>query len=614
MGLFNLNLNVHFSVPILNKPGRGTVFSYNLSYDSSLWTPVVVSGSTMWQPAPSWGWQGQTEILTGFVTYSTSANRCYDPDLGWKTGTTYTWSAYRDSYGTNHRFILKTSDNPLVGQDNCFPNVTTGSATAFDGSGYTLTASDGSPGTTTITTPSGVVVTPPLNTQKGAASFTDQNGNQISVNGSNQFFDTLSSTTPVLTVSGAGTPASPMLYNFTAPSGGTATYSVNYTQYTVQTHFGFSAIAEYGPLSNALVSSITLPDGTHYAFTYEATPGSCTPLSGTANCVTGRIASITLPTGGTIAYTYTSGTNSTGIYSDGSAAGFNRTLTPGGEWQYSRSLVTGTPAPGSAWTTAVIDPNGDQTLINFVEDANITAPTYNFYETQRQTNQLINGTQTLLLTGTRCYNGNYTNCSTTANVSSPITQTDIYSQLPNGNIRASEVLYNSSGLVTGGSEYNYGVTLGAAPPPTYRVRSTAIAYQPLGAYIIKPPSVAVYDWTSGSPVTLASSSYGYDETGVAGTTGTPQHISITGSRGNVTTVSSKVHGTATLSTTLSYYDTGNPYIVTDTNSAQTTYVYGSGSCGNSFPTSHPRTSESFPLGDVELHRRRWNTSDRRERQ
>src|SRR4029077_4344395 len=110
--------------------------------------------------------------------------------------------------------------------------------------------------------------------------------------------------------------------------GFTATYTVNYTQYTVQTHFGLSGIAEYGPLSNALVSSIALPDGSSYIFTYEQTPGSCTPLSGTysANCVTGRIASVTLPTLGEITYTYTGGTNSTGIYSDGSTAGLNRTL------------------------------------------------------------------------------------------------------------------------------------------------------------------------------------------------------------------------------------------------------------------------------------------------
>src|ERR1700674_4384933 len=61
------NLNVHFSVPIFNKPGRGPSFSYNLAYDSSLWTPVSVSGNKVWQPAPNWGWQGPTEIHSGYI-------------------------------------------------------------------------------------------------------------------------------------------------------------------------------------------------------------------------------------------------------------------------------------------------------------------------------------------------------------------------------------------------------------------------------------------------------------------------------------------------------------------------------------------------------------------
>jgi RHS repeat-associated protein len=43
--------------------------------------------------------------------------------------------------------------------------------------------------------------------------------------------------------------------------------------------------------------------------------------------------------------------------------------------------------------------------------------------------------------------------------------------------------------------------------------------------------------------------------------------------------------TASLSKTFTYYDTGTPKIATDVNGAQATYVYGTGSCGNSFPTT-----------------------------
>ena len=100
----------------------------------------------------------------------------------------------------------------------------------------------------------------------------------------------------------------------------------------------------------------------------------------------------------------------------------------------------------------------------------------------------------------------------------------------------------------------------------------------------KPSSVIVYDGTSGTKTKLASTTYAYDGTGVTTTTGTPQHVSITGSRGNLTTLTKSTSSTAMLSSTYTYYDTGNPYVATDVNGAQTTYVYGSGSCGNSFAT------------------------------
>ncbi len=587
------NLNVHFSIPVLNKAGRGTAFTYNLAYDSSLWTPAVVSGSTVWQPAGNWGWQGQTEVSLGFITYTLTIipKGCYTPPGGqvqpdgYSPIREYTFTSYRDRFGVNHAFNL-VSDTGI-----CVDPPDPVSQTATDGSGYTLTATGGN---AYITTSSGKVLYPPLNGRTGAGVFTDQNGNELTVNGSGQFFDTLSSTTPVLTVSGSGTPASPVEYQYTAPSGGTATYTLNYTQYTVQTGFGVTGVGEYGPLSNALVSSIQLPDGSNYTFTYEKTPVSCTPISGTySNCVTGRIASVTLPTGGEITYAYTGGKN--GIESDGSTAGLTRTLTPGGEWQYTRSLVTGTPAPGSTWTTTVVDPNSNQTVINFAEDGNTTYPTYNFYETQRQVKQLISGTQTLLATSTRCYNAIYASCST-ATASSPITQTDAYRALPNGSTRLSEVVYNPYGLVTDDKEYTYGVTLGAAPSSTYLVRETAIAYASLNNGIYnKPSSVTVYDWTSGSKVTLASSTYTYDQGTPTATSGTPQHVAITGSRGNLTTATTSTSSSASLSMTYTYYDTGNPYVATDVNNAQTTYVYSSAanpynssltaSCGNSFATT-----------------------------
>jgi RHS repeat-associated protein len=569
------NLNVHFAVPVLNKAGRGTPFSYSLGYDNSVWYPSTSNGITSWVYLSNWGWTVESNALGGSVKTTTDTHYpCIvikqppgAQTIYYVTATII--SSYVDPLGTSHPFF--------VAEDPCETGGTF-TGTTFDGSGWTITYN----GSITATSRLGATVVPNVG---GVGSYTDTNGNQLTANSSGQYFDTLSSTTPVLTQAGSATPASPTTLTYTAPSGGSATYTVNYSQYTVATAFGVSGIKEYGPTSNALVSSITLPDGTSYQFTYEATPGSCTPLAGTysANCITARIASVTLPTGGEITYSYSGGSN--GIESDGSTAGLTRTLNPGGEWQYARTQVS-----GAHWQTQVTSPPdpvnsgsaSDVTLIDFQQDGNAAVPSPNFYETQRVVNQ---GANTALATVVRCYDKNYASCTTTA-VSSPITQMDVYSSLPNASTRASETAYNAYGVVTSDKEYNYGVALGAAPSSTYLVQDTSIAYASLTNGIVSlPSSVTVYDWSSGAEKTLASSTYNYDQGTPTATSGTPQHIAITGSRGNLTQVTTSTTSAANLSKTFTYYDTGNPYLATDVNNAQTTYVYGSGSCGNSFPTA-----------------------------
>ena len=625
------NLNAHWAIPVLHKAGRGMPFSYDVTYDGSVWIPVTSNGTTSWQPAANWGWAGATQIATGWVSAPDEATgySCFvnHSQLSYSVYT-LTDSTYLDKFGSSHRFVF----NPplMVGGNGCpgSPHVNStasGTVLVTDSSGLTLKVgltysanTDQCTATASLTTRSGKLMNVPVNSSGGQATGTDENGNQITVNSSSQFFDTLSSTTPVLTVSGSGTPSSPTKFQYTAPSGANAVYTMNYVQYTVRTNFGVGSIGEYGPLSNALVSGIALPDGSSYAFTYEKTPGSCTPLANTyqTNCVTGRIASVTLPTGGTITYTYSGGPNSTGIYSDGSTAGLNRILAASTTcsantscWQYSRSLVSGSPGPGSTWTTTVIDPNSNYTVINLAEDGttntSTTVATYDFYETQRQAYQGSVSTNNLLATIIKCYNNNYASCSTKV-VSSPISQTDVYSQLPNGNSRLSETLYNNYGLVWDDKEYDYGVATGSAPGTTHLVRETSTTYNTsLGNGIVnRPASVVVSDWTSGSAVTLGSSSYSYDGTTPATTSGTPQHIAVTGSRGNLTTLSTSANGTTSLYRQFTYYDTGMPNNSTgvDTSSSSTcsskpsictTYNYSNttATCGNSFATSI-----SEPLG------------------
>src|SRR2546426_3339889 len=74
----NANLNVHLSVPVITKAGRGLPFTYTLSYDSSLWYPVGAVGSQTWTPVANWGWRGVTEVVTGYVTYNSRQGSCFD--------------------------------------------------------------------------------------------------------------------------------------------------------------------------------------------------------------------------------------------------------------------------------------------------------------------------------------------------------------------------------------------------------------------------------------------------------------------------------------------------------------------------------------------------------
>jgi hypothetical protein len=43
------NLNAHWTIPAIHKAGRGTNFTYDLGFDSSVWYPVGSSGNQSWQ-------------------------------------------------------------------------------------------------------------------------------------------------------------------------------------------------------------------------------------------------------------------------------------------------------------------------------------------------------------------------------------------------------------------------------------------------------------------------------------------------------------------------------------------------------------------------------------
>jgi RHS repeat-associated protein len=536
------NLNVHFSIPVVSKAGRGMPINFNLTFDSSVWYVQTSGSSKFWNFATS-GWNSDPQ--TGYVTYQTRWSMCYDASgTKWMHGIEYWYGfTYHDQFGVAHPFPGETWASA---PDVCDPPDNNPSFTSQtgDGSGYKLQVTNNYQ--PVVTSRSGAVVNMPLSGSGG--TMLDTNGNEITEStaaGVTTITDTLGQ--PALSISGT----TAKTYTYTAPSGGAASVTVNYSPHTVASNFSCTGVTPFGPTSVSLVSSIVLPDGGTYQFSYEQNGSN----------YTGRIHSVTLPTGGTITYTYSGGSN--GITcSDGSAAGLTR-QTPDGTWTYSRTAGT-----GAAWTTTVTDPQNNQTELQF----------QGIYQTQKKVYQGSIASGTPLETVDTCYNGSAVPCTGTA-VALPITSTSVRVGYPNstGKQNRTDTMYNTNGLPTEVDEYDFGTG-----GPGGLLRKTVTAYASLSNGIVnRPSSVSIYD---GGGVLKAQTTFGYDESTPTVTSGTPQHITFSGSHGNLTSIHRLVSGSTTLNQSFTYYDTGNVYQATDTNGAVTTYAYETSSCGNSFPT------------------------------
>jgi RHS repeat-associated protein len=304
------------------------------------------------------------------------------------------------------------------------------------------------------------------------------------------------------------------------------------------------------------------------------------PLTGTYQnyCVTARIAKVTLPTSGYIAYSYTggAGTNNSGIFNDGSAATLQRTLNDGTSsnvWTYTRTQVS-----GNHWQTKVTTPSdpvnpgsvGDDTVIDFQRDS-ATTTANNFYETQRVAYQ-GSSSGTALQTITSCYNSNTTNCTTTA-VSSPISQQNAVASLPStgsSTVQSERIaIYNSVGVPTEVDDYSFGSgAVGGL------LRQTLISYAPLSNITAFRQTVTV---KNGAGTILAQTNYNYDETTPnPAPSGTTQLTSVSGSRGNLTSVQRCTVLTSCssfLKTTMTYDTAGQLLSVKDPVGNTTSFDY-----------------------------------------
>ena len=555
------NLNIHLDIPVLHKPGRGLNFNYDLSYDSSLWSPVTSGSNTTWQPVGIWGWSGATAAATGYVTYG-SAQSCQ----GSSCNVTLSNFIYHDAFGAPHSFN-GTLQFSVIGGQQCSNSGGNLTAVAVDGSGYTLKATQPPSCSSGLATPVissyGLMVNSPQNGSSGSATGTDRNGNEITVDINGHFYDTLSSSVPVLTAAGSGTPASPTTLTYTAPSGASAEYKVMYTNYTVATNFAASGIGEYkSSAAVPLVTSIVLPDNSQYTFTYESTPGSCTPYSGTT-CVTARIATVKLPTGGTISYGYSGGSN--GIFSDGSAATLTRT-TPDGTWIYAQ-----TKGSGAATATLITAPKlsyesaTDQTIAQFqgiyptqTDVYQGTAPTFTslpISEATLKTSGLLQEVQT-------CYNASTSPCPSTA-ITLPITQRNVTASSAGSggslNLWSQHTdKFNSYGLQTESDDYDFSAT-----PPGTRLQQTTITYATLGGYLTAFPQTVEVLNSAGTVQSRQDTAY--DGAALTCISGAPQQnvtnypctLTTRGNPTSVTTYTSPAVPSGGITKNFTYDSTGN---------------------------------------------------------
>ncbi len=478
------------------------------------------------------------------------------PCNGSVTTQTYSNFVFHDSLGRTHPFGGNTWEQTSACSG---PPTRTDSGnfvgTATDGSGLTLTELPiPNQGGWTVTDTNGNI------NSGGSSTYTDSNGNQITANtGTGAITDT----TGNVALTFAGTAPTATTFQYTDTNGNPQTVTLNYTTYTVQTAFNCSNIAEYGPTSTSLVSSISFPDGSLYQFTYEPTPG----VSGN---VTGRLASVTLPQGGTINYTYSGGSNGI-VCADGSTAGLTRKLATSAGSAASTWTYTRTPGTGTS-TTAVADGLGNNKSYSFVEASNQPAgTTAEYYETSRNVYQGA-ATGTPLLARQTCYNSANHPCVTTA-ITLPITRIDYFNSFNGGGLDGSAQTYNSYGLVTSQGTWDYG----SASSRGAILRTEALTYSTSGI----PGLVAQDEVFDVSDNETGNTTYAYDGTTPTASSGVPQHVAETGARGNLTSLTQYASPGTSYTSTFTYEDTGSLLTSTTPNGKTTmsydpTFVYNTG--------------------------------------
>jgi RHS repeat-associated protein len=454
-------------------------------------------------------------------------------------------------------------------------------------------------------------------------AWTDPDGNSVTpyMDGSSTLYwvDSVGRTIPVPatfepTNGVPDTPPACFTTQFPAVNGGTAPYTFCYSSVPVnEIAVPVPNILYQYSGSPTMLSSLTLPDGTSYTFTYN---------------LTGDLAQVTLPQGGTIKYTWT--TAPTNV-DNGTV--FQRAVQ-------TRTLNAGNNAPDQVWTFAytvggatITDPMGNDSVYaysppNGSSGSSVGYNTIVHYQGTKSGNHVLSTiTKCLQLNGTDVYEFAYPyaipstlSCGVTTTINDGSTSQVLTGYDPVQSLGDPLNQYDTYiasmnlGMPVSTTETDYGA---GTPGPVLKTTNTEYEWQANSNYLSAnlmalPHSTSV---TDGSGHQIAQTTYEYDENngspqGTYGhntstqswlntTGGTAQTSTVYNSQGmptqqidanlNVTaitgyqcsgllpqTVVSAYQSTTTMPETISYvYDcnTSQATAITDPNSVTTQYVY-----------------------------------------
>jgi RHS repeat-associated protein len=622
------------TIPLARVKGRGMDYDLVLRYSSLVWamneytlnnnnyaTWGTASGN--WLPTHVVGWETNQPYLTGLITKVTCLNgvQGIEPPEGHSApGTTNTdrgsW-VFTDANGAKHPIYAEFDAGGCFGEVNSGPDATSEGYWGAATTGVTVLNPDGitfqSGGTAPSTTSPAPGISLPA--ADGEAGMRDANGNSLTLMPGG--VDTLGRTLVTETQNGSNQ----LIFSIYDANGNPQQITVNLTTVSTSTHFdaesewGFNATEAQG--SFPVVSSIILPNGQSYSFTYE---------SGTY----AGIASMTIPSGATINYKWA--TVNAGDQTHRYVA--SRQVTVNGVTStYSMNMQALSWAFGSnaTYQNTVTDPSGNQEIYVATGGKVSSLKEYSGAATgtpMRDTEVAYNeATQVPLDISVDPNDGALpVSITTTLNSSgSSITSQVqyVYDQFqyqwtwcPNppcsdSTMYETNTLNASRGDVMEKREYDWGAVNSGQPGPLLRRTDNTFLHVAnpnyVGVNIVdRLATQIVYD-VSGNIV--AQTDYSYDGTTPTPLSGVPQHTTPpTNYRGNPTSVKlwRNTDG-AWLTTTYTYDDTGNITAITDpmTHTTQWSYTdaWGTSTGGNCDPTAN---SLAYPttITDALLHQKK----------